>query len=287
MDGARVSDLPELTNDALEAARWNPEVGCLIDRAYPGRPLIISFGFVDWENPPIFDFFGRTKKLENRFGVRFNRILIRDLTNAWYHRGVPGLGSHVDEVAASLRGLVRSIRPGRVLTIGQSMGGYGAIMFGMLAGADRIVSFGPLSHLNLSEAICYGDRRFLPVLEGLEADRPRSGYYDLPQLGAALDYRGELHVIFGTHPGNRDDHACSLDAVHAFRLARLPNVVLHPYPEAEHAVVQWLIDHQQIDDVLASLLMLDDHADQSALAGSPARAMADLSFPVKGGAFPR
>ena len=71
------------------------------------------------------------------------------------------------------------------------------------------------------------------------------------------------------------------------RLAAPPHVVLHPYPEAEHAVVQWLIDHQQIDDVLASLLILDEHADQSALAGSPAPAMADSSFPVKSGAFTR
>ena len=55
-------DLPELTNAAVESARANPEIGCLIDRVYPGRPLLISFGFSDWNRVPNFDFFGRTKK---------------------------------------------------------------------------------------------------------------------------------------------------------------------------------------------------------------------------------
>lgn len=249
-----LSGVPELTNAALDAARSNKDVGCLIDRVIPGRPLIISFGFVDWTNPPIFDFFGRTKKLEDRIGQRLNRILIRDVVNSWYHRGVPGLGTHVDEVAATLRGLVRSIGPSEVITIGQSMGGYAAILFGMLLDADRIVAFGPLSHLDPVEAERYGDRRFLPVMEQLRDDPPKSGYYDLVELGKAVDYRGDLHVLFGTHPGIDDGVSGNLDAIHAFRLAKLPRVTLHPYSQSVHAVIQWLIDHKQIDDVLAGLL---------------------------------
>jgi hypothetical protein len=254
-----LSGVPELSNDALEAASNHPAVGCLIDRVYPGHPLILSFGFLaDEGRAPIFDFFGRTKKLEGRFDIRFNRILVRDLNNAWYHRGVTGLGLHVDEVASALRGLIQSIRPGRVLTIGQSMGGYAAILFGMLLDADRIVAFGSLSHLNPSEAVCYGDRRYLPWMEGVQADRPRSGYDDLTRLGKALDYRGELHLIFGTHPGNEDGLSSNHDAIHALRLARLPNVFLYPYPESRHAIVPWLIEHGQIDDLLAGLLVAEE-----------------------------
>jgi hypothetical protein len=255
--GEDLSDIPELTNVALEFARWNPEVGCLIDRVYSGHPLILSFGFVDWHNPPNFDFFGRTKKLEKRFDITFNRLLVRDLENAWYHCGVPGLGTHVDEMTATLRSLICSIRPSRLITIGQSMGGYGAIMFGMLLNADRIVAFGPLSHLDPREAVRYGDLRFLSVMERLQLDPPKSAYLDLPKLGKSLDYQGRLDVIYGTHPGNNDDASGHLDAMHAFRLARLPNVTLRPYPEAGHAVVEWLIQHQQMDDLLADLLMDD------------------------------
>jgi len=253
-----IADLPELTNDALESARWNPEIGCLVDRVEPGAPLVLSFGFVDWDQPPRFDFFGRTKKLENRRGRRFNRILVRDIHNSWYHRGVPGLGGHVDEVATSLRGLVRSIRPGRVMTIGQSMGGYAALLFGMLLGAERIVAFGPLSHLDPEEAIRQGDLRFLRIMQELAADPPRSGYYDLAQLGERLDYRGRIDLIFGTNSGVPGDDQGNLDAIHALRLARPRDVALHPYPGSDHAVVKWLIDHKLIDDILADLLAGDD-----------------------------
>jgi pimeloyl-ACP methyl ester carboxylesterase len=253
-----LSDIPELTNQALEAARWNPRAGCLIDRVEAGCPLLVSFSSVDWTQPPAFEFFGRTRKLESRFRVRFNRVLIRDPLNAWYHRGVPGLGSHVDEVAASLRSLVDAIRPESVTTIGQSMGGYAAILFGLLLQADRMVAFGPLAHLDPDDAARYGDRRFLPVLESLRADPPASIYDDLPRLSAELNHPGELHVVFGTHPGHDDGVSGNLDAIHAFRLAARPDVTLYPYPGSDHPVVKWLVDHQQADDLLARLLLPTD-----------------------------
>ena len=258
-----IADVPTLTNDALEFARWNPEVGCLIDRVYPDRPLIVSFGFVEWDRLPIFDFFGRTKKVEARTGKPFNRILVRDIRNSWYHRGIPGLGSHVDEVAASLRGLVRSIRPSRVLTIGQSMGGYAAILFGMLLDADRIIAFGPLSHLDPDEAVRSGALRFLSIMRALADRPPKTGYYDLDQLGARLDYRGSLHVIFGTSPGHDDGVSGNLDVVHALRLARRPNVTLHPFPESDHLIIPWLIDHDLIDGLLGELLSDGQDGDPS------------------------
>ena len=120
---------------------------------FPGEILVISFAFVSWDGKPKFDFFGRLKKLEYRYPRPVNRILLRDNRNAWYHRGVPGLGSDVDEVAASLKDFVRSIRPSRVVTIGQSMGGYASLMFGALIGADKSIAFGPLSFLN-SNRLC-------------------------------------------------------------------------------------------------------------------------------------
>ena len=137
------------------------------------------------------------------------------------------------------------------------MGGYAALMFGMLLNADRIVAFGSLSHLDPAEAIRYGDLRFLRVMEALAADPPRSGYFDLARLGADLDYRGQLHLIFGTHPGGDDEELGNLDAIHAIRLSRSKDVTLHPYPESDHPVVKWLIDHHQIDDLLTGLLADD------------------------------
>jgi pimeloyl-ACP methyl ester carboxylesterase len=253
-----LSEIPELTSAAVEAAIANAAAGCLIDRVYRGHPLIISFAFRDEKSLPRFDFFGRTKKLEKRFDVQFNRILLRDLFNSWYHRGVPGLGPDVDAVTASLRALIDAIHPSRVITIGQSMGGYAAIMFGMLLRAERIVAFGPLSHLNPDEAIRFGDRDFLSVMQSLQLDPPRSLCTDLVQLGREVDYQGELHVIFGTDLRPHDGVSCTFDAFHALRLGQLPNTFLEPYPESDHPVAQWLVDNAKWDDVLARLLIVDN-----------------------------
>lgn len=255
-----LSELPELTTAAVEAARWNPGAGCLIDRAYPDLPLVISFGFREFQNLPAFDFFKRTKKLEKLRGLKFNKILVRDVFNSWYHRGVPGLGTDLDEVTATLHTLIDAIRPCRVVTIGQSMGAYAAVMYGMLLGADRIAAFGPLSHLDPEQALRYGDLGFFSAMQELKTDPPRSRQDDLVQLGRDLDFQGNLHVIFGTHPRDDDGTSSNFDAVHALRLAQLPNVSLHPYPEADHGIMQWLIENAKIDDLLARLLAGDGEA---------------------------
>jgi len=243
-----------LTVEAIEAARWNPGVGCLVDRVHRDSPLIIAFGFCQFPYVASFDFFNRTKKLEKRFGSKYNRILVRDARNSWYHRGVPGLGADVDEVASTLRAMIHAVEPCRVFSIGQSMGGYAAIMFGMLLGVDRIAAFCPLSHLDPEEAARYGDLGFRGAMLALRDDPPRAIYPDLVRLGKSLGFRNELHVIFGTHPQQDDGLSSNFDAIHALRLAQLPNVLLHPYPEADHLVVSWLIENKQLDDLLARLI---------------------------------
>jgi len=244
-------DLPEPTKDRLtNQVVDTTDAGFLVDAAFPGRTLVVSFAYVDWKGRPRFDFFGRLKKLENRSPDPINKIFLRDDQNAWYHRGVPGLGSDVDEVAAGLRQIIDTIRPGRVITIGQSMGAYAAIMFGALLDADKSIAFGPLSYLNSQEALLYHERRWLATMEQLEARPPPVRYFDLPALCRRRGAGMRIEVFFGTMPDAVGYETVNLDAVHAQRLASLPNCTLHPFPESDHAIVQYLIDCKLIDDLL-------------------------------------
>jgi pimeloyl-ACP methyl ester carboxylesterase len=236
-----------LTNEQVEST----DASCLVDQIFPGQPLIISFGFVSWESPPKFDFFGRLKKLDQALGIQSNRILLRDLTNSWYHRGIPGLGTHVDEVAESLKVLIRKINPSRVTFIGQSMGAYVAIMFGLLLQADAIVAFGPLSFLNTQEAALYHERRWFSVMQALEQNPPASGYYNLRELCLSAQNSTKLDIFIGTKPDGGTE-SVNLDAMHAYRLNVSSQTQVHPYPESGHAVVHYLIDqHRQIDSLMA------------------------------------
>ncbi|PJC97146.1 hypothetical protein GQ37_018915 [Janthinobacterium sp. BJB1] len=254
----------QLLNNRLVATSGDD---VLVDHIVPGAPLVIAFGFVSWTTRPAFDFFGRLKKLEQASGQHLNKILVRDSANAWYHRRIAGLGSHVDETAQALRELVRRIAPGNVTTIGQSMGAYAAVMYGLLLEVQQIVAFGPLSFLDVEQARLYHELRWLPVMESLAQDPPLSGYYDLAALcRARATQRTHIHLVFGTRPDAarpdvaRPDAAgagesVNLDAMHAQRLAAFGRCTLHPYPHSGHAVVQHLIDTQRINGLLAQCIL--------------------------------
>ena len=233
----------------------------LVDRIVPGAPLVIAFGFVSWTTRPAFDFYGRLRKLEQASGRPLNKILVRDSGNAWYHRQIAGLGSHVDETAQALRELVNRIAPSQVTTIGQSMGAYAAVMFGLLLDAQQIVAFGPLSFLDVQQARLYHELRWLPVMESLAQDPPVSGYYDLAALcRARATEHMQMHLVFGTrpdvaNPGASASESVNLDAMHAQRLAAFGRCTLHPFPHSGHAVVQHLIDTQRINGLLAACIL--------------------------------
>ncbi|SFX79988.1 hypothetical protein SAMN03097694_3296 [Janthinobacterium lividum] len=238
----------------------------LVDRIVPGAPLVIAFGFVSWTTRPAFDFYGRLRKLEQASGQPLNKILVRDSGNAWYHRRIAGLGNHVDETAQALRELVRCIAPGQVTTVGQSMGAYAAVMYGLLLDAQQIVAFGPLSFLDVQQARLYHELRWLPVMESLAQDPPASGYYDLAALcRARATEHTQLHLVFGTrpdaarpdvaNPGASASESVNLDAMHAQRLAAFGRCTLHPFPHSGHAVVQHLIDTKRINGLLAKCIL--------------------------------
>lgn len=239
-----------LSNDDVE----NTDLSYLVDRPLPHEPLVLSFGFVAWDRRPGFDFFGRLKKIESLTRKPLNKILVRDISNSWYHRDIEGLGAHVDEVSSSLETIIREIRPSRVITVGQSMGGYAAIMFGTLLNVDQIISFGPLSYLNSEEAVKYHDHRWLRVMRDLEKNRPVVCYFDLPRLCQDRGIKSQIDLFFGTKPDREDStESVNLDAVHAQRFAMLSNCRLRPFPESGHTIVQYLSDHDLMDGLLIDL----------------------------------
>lgn len=243
-----LADVPALDNRRVKTSSED----VLVDRVVAGEILVIAFGFVSWETRPDFDFYGRLKKLERNSGRHINKVLVRDSGNAWYHRKIDGLGGHPDETAASLRALIVAIAPSKVITIGQSMGAYAAVMYGLLLNVESVIAFGPLSFLDVRQALLYHERRWLAVMRDLVRNPPASGYYDL----AALP-RGQtaLHIVFGTKPELPNaTESVNLDAMHAHRLAALGNCSLYPYPYSGHAVVQHLIDTKRINALLARLI---------------------------------
>jgi hypothetical protein len=70
----------------------NPNLSLVSDLSFQNRPLLIAFGGIYGAlGIPPFEFYSLTKNID------VNKIYLRDLSQTWYHSGLPGLSDSIDE----------------------------------------------------------------------------------------------------------------------------------------------------------------------------------------------
>jgi tetratricopeptide (TPR) repeat protein len=178
-----------------------------IDATGPGRPLAILFG----------DSARRARRPAALRVFPGNTIVLRPAGKVWYHDGVPGLGTSIEETAASLRQIIAALQPSQVITIGAAMGGYAAVAFGSLLRADRIVALSAELQLMLPGSRSARDlaappRKFCDLLPHLQDRRPGSVWLIASEA-----------EIFELHGAVR---AGSFPSVHAVGLRGTPHLTL-------------------------------------------------------------
>jgi len=148
-----------------------------------------------------------------------SRLLVRDPSELWYNAGLPGIGETVEEIAAWLRTKLAELGAERVVTVGTSMGGYAAILFGCMVGARRALALAPQSLL---------DVRLPALVPPPEVNRQvidlEPVMRDFPQT--------EVDVVFG-----RDS---ILDVFHAQRIGVLDSVRLLSPQRSGHLIARQL-----------------------------------------------
>lgn len=126
-------------------------------------------------------------------------LVVRDVHNSLYHRGIDASHNSIPRVAALLRSWIEELAPKRVVTFGASAGGYGALLFGHLLGADEVHAFSPLVRLSRAGRARMGDVRWALVLDHVRAfGALDSRYADLPELFEREPPRSALHVHYAT-----------------------------------------------------------------------------------------
>lgn len=99
-------------------------------------PTVISFSSVNTEP-------GRFKPFKAIAEATCNIIFVNDNGNNWYIKGISGVSDGYVESARSIIGLGREIGNGKVITLGTSMGAFGALLYAAVGNADACFSFGP------------------------------------------------------------------------------------------------------------------------------------------------
>jgi hypothetical protein len=150
----------------------DPDHGLACDLEPDSDTLVVAFGGIAGGlGTPPFEFF----RILSRIGVK--KAFVRDHHQAWYHRGVKGVGRDIDAVSRHLRELCAGRR---AIFVGNSAGGYAALLFGAAIGAE-VHAFSPQTFISHGLRKEHGDRRWQAEIGAFTPD-PR--YEDLlPLLG--------------------------------------------------------------------------------------------------------
>src|SRR4051812_46839502 len=192
---------------------------------------------------PAFEFFS----LLAREDPEVKRVFVRDLRQAWYQHGVEGAGATVPEVASHLRDLAGRSGAERVVTIGASAGGFGAILFGALIGANEIHAFSPQTFLDNRHRALYLDRSNRAQIAALRASSGSTGpFFDLKPVIA--DAAAPTCCVIHYPRYSRTD------AIHALRMRTLDRVELRAYRMRAHNVVRRLRDDGTLPGLLDRII---------------------------------
>ena len=213
-------------SDDFQKRLNDPEAPVAASLSDVGAPLLVAFGGIAGKVGILpFEFFNLTKD------IKANKIYVRDLQQVWYQRGLPGVATDIEGVAAFLAEKREEVRPSRFVLVGNSMGGFAAIIMGILLDADRVLAFAPQTFADRLHRFIYHDRRWPDQM--LEVQRsPGTLCLDAKPLLRRVRPSCEMDVFYSRHD--------RLDRIHAERLSFASNVRTHPLGEGGHSVIKHL-----------------------------------------------
>jgi hypothetical protein len=203
-----------------------PKVGVRLDLDHDSSTLVIAFaglrGFLG--GFPAFEF----RKILS--SVEVKSAYFRDHYAAWYHRGVVDVGHSIDSVVARLRQLESEAE--RVVMIGNSAGGYAALLFGALLGRETY-AFSPQTFIDPELLMGAGDHRWDAEVHALlESGKFDRRYGDLAPLLAQSE--GRFEIFYGALD--------TIDEKHVERVRGIDQVTVNRIEDCDHRVVRHLRD---------------------------------------------
>jgi len=210
------------------------------DFASPSPDLLIAFGGFSGElGMPVFEFANFTGRFDTK------RLFVRDIRQGWYQFGLAGICDDIPGVTSFLQRVIREQEVRNVVVIGNSMGGFAALLFGCLIGAVQVHAFSPQTFIGPWRRTFAGDFRWRPQMRKIHRtpgiDRQ---YWDVRNvLRSSTNRTTQYHIHYC--PGHY------LDRAHAGRMSKCPGVTLHRYPEGGHGLVRHLRDTGILEKLLS------------------------------------
>jgi hypothetical protein len=216
----------------------------ILEELIPGSSkLYFIFGGVAAEMAmPPFEFYASARIIEE------NKVFLRDFSQAWYQNGLPGVGGDLYAIRDFIQENIAELKPEEVFFVGNSMGGYAAILFASLVGQGTAIAFAPQTFISPLKRLRHRDRRWSKQIAGMYLRTAfKAHIWDLKvclkplQDETKREPRIEVFV-------SADD---PLDYLHALRLQGLEGVRIHECPVGGHTLVKQLRDEGRLPAILA------------------------------------
>ncbi|MEQ8925264.1 MAG: alpha/beta hydrolase [Fulvivirga sp.] len=204
--------------------------------------LLVSFGGIrQGLGIPVFEFFNSLSTVD------CDKLFIRDFNQAWYHQGVDSRYSSIDALKDYLAQLIKENEYARVCFIGNSMGGYAAILLGAMLNVNVVLAFAPQTFINKLKRLLHWDHRWPREMKGLHFDKNKNPeLFDLKKVLKSIDFKTEIKVYYSNQ--------YRLDKVHAKQLKNFKQVELIGMQEGDHEIVRVLRDSGKLLSIISSSL---------------------------------
>jgi len=246
-DFAKAEEVVAIAEKAPGPEEWlrplvvaDPERDVLLAEFRGAEAAVLVFGGTNDEVAmplPLFDRYLATMNLTT--------IYLKDFRRLRFLLGIESLSDDLPGTIVALRNMLDRLGVKRLCTIGNCVGGFAAIRYGVELGADRILAFG---------APTFSSRRpLLKIEEGrrfmrnrLEANVPRARM-DLKPFLKHRRHNSQIELFYEEQDPS--------DRMHALRLSGLPGIFPHAQQELSYRLLRRLaVSHPDFRGMLAELL---------------------------------
>lgn len=206
--------------------------------------LLVSFGGIrNGIGMPVFEFYKSLK------GIECDKIFIKDVNQAWYHKGINDEIKNIPDLQAYLSYLIDYKAYKKVVFVGNSMGAYGAILFGSLLNVDNIIAFSPQTFIGKWKRLFYGDKRWKKQIKKVhEGNLNQRKYYDLKMFLKKKKFTSNITILYSS--------VDKLDSIQAQNLNRIENVQFKSFSFGGHSFIKNLRDNGLLIEIITESLDL-------------------------------
>lgn len=170
--------------------------------------------------------------------LKFKKMRLCDHKLSWYHTTFPGVDGYGPYALAKfMKKKIKQANVEKVMLMGLSMGGYGAIMVGSILEVDQVVAFSPQTFLTRSR---YKKANLNEKFKDIDVKK------EVSDLKLLLENSKNKKTIYHIYYANLN----KTDVRHAERISHIENVVLHPVESKHHTVTRLLVQDGTVGEIM-------------------------------------